>query len=469
MADQAPTRHAATSDTAIGEPGAERLSLPVIWAFSLPRIAFGIMGSLFAIYLMKFSTDVLLIAPGIMGTILAASRLWDGVSDPVVGYLSDNANSRFGRRRVWMFFAAVPMGASMFMMWSPPLDVTGTWLVIWMGAALLIYETSSTGFFVPHGALGVELTPNYHERTRLFGYGHMIGAIGTILGLAALQLMNMADDKRSFAFGLSLVAGVTVTLVVLWSTRILPERADYQGRGTKNLYKSFADVFRNPHSRLLLIVFGIETFGAASLGLLVPYVFEYVMHAPELMVAILVIYTVPQVAFTPMWIKLSGIFGKKRIWLFSMWVSAFCFFAFFLVTDPGPLAWVLAFMLGFAGGCGAVVAPAIKADVIDYDEYLTGERKEGAYLAVWNMIRKSAGSLTALITGLALQFSGFVPNVEQTDEVLLVIRGVFAFLPGVCYVIGTLLFMRFGFNEAEHAEVRRELEARASATRSSKT
>ena len=76
-----------------------------------------------------------------------------------------------------------------------------------MAVALLFYETASTAFWVPHSALGVELTPNYHERTRLFGYSHMIGAIGMLLGLGALQLMNQTDEKRAFALGLSLFAG----------------------------------------------------------------------------------------------------------------------------------------------------------------------------------------------------------------------------------------------------------------------
>ncbi|MEE8043324.1 MAG: MFS transporter [Pseudomonadales bacterium] len=455
--------HRATSAAAIGEAGAERLTLGVIWAYSLPRIGFGIMGLLFGTYLMKFSTDVLLIAPAVMGMLLAGSRLWDAVTDPMAGYLSDRTRSRYGRRRSWMFASAIPTGLGLVLIWSPPFGMSAEWLVVWMGFALLVYETASTAFNVPHGAMGVELTPNYHERTRLFGWSHMIGVIGMILGLISLQFMNMSDDKRAFAVGLSLVAGATVVLFVIWSTWLLPERADYQGRGGQSPYKSFADVFRNKHARLLLIVFGIETFGAASIGMLAPYLLEYVIGMQAMLVPVLITYAVPQFIFTPMWIRLSRRFGKKRLWVFAMWLSAITFVGFFFLTEPGPLVWICAFGMGFAGGCGAVVAPAIKADVIDYDEYLTGERKEGAYLAVWNLVRKGAGSVTALITGLVLQFSGFEPNVAQSEETQMAIRIMFGLLPASCYVVGTLLFMRFSFNEAEHAEVREVLAARASA------
>ena len=79
---------------------------------------------------------------------------------------------------------------------------------------------------------------------------------------------------------------------------------------------------------------------------------------------------------------------------------------------------------------------------------------------MWNLIRKSAGSLTALFTGFALQFTGFVPNVEQSETIQYWILGLFSLLPGFCYLIGGLIFMRFSFNEAEHAEVRSALDAR---------
>ena len=163
------------------------------------------------------------------------------------------------------------MGVGMIMIWSPPEVLEGLQLVLWMALALFVYETASTAFFVPHGALGVELTPNYHERTRLFGFSHMISAIGLLLGLGALQWMNMSDNKRETAVFISVAAGLIVIVLVIWSTWLMPERTDYQGRGGGKIVKSFLDVFKNPHATLLLLMYGIETFGAASIALLVPY------------------------------------------------------------------------------------------------------------------------------------------------------------------------------------------------------
>lgn len=116
-----------------------RLQNSVILAWSTPRIAFGIMGTLFGVYLMKFATDVLMIAPAVMGTILALSRLWEGITDPLIGYLSDRTLSRFGRRRAWMFAAAVPMSITLVGIWSPPESLSALNLVVWMSVCLYVY------------------------------------------------------------------------------------------------------------------------------------------------------------------------------------------------------------------------------------------------------------------------------------------------------------------------------------------
>ena len=119
------------------------------------------------------------------------------------------------------------MAIGLVMIWSPPPFLTGLFLVSWMGIALIMYETASTAFIVPHNALGVELTREYDARTRLYGGLHMIGAIGSILGLAALQVITTTDEKRFFAFIISTVAAVFIVITLFWSTSKLPEKRSY--------------------------------------------------------------------------------------------------------------------------------------------------------------------------------------------------------------------------------------------------
>lgn len=439
----------------------ERLSLSIIWAFALPKIAFAALNYFFIIYFMKYSTDVLLIAPAVMGVLLAGARLWDAFTDPITGYLSDRTQSRFGRRRAWMFIAAIPLGLSLVMLWSPPNLSSEIQIIAWMIVALLLFETALTAYFVPHGALGVELTQNYHERTRLFGYGHIISAVGAFLCLIALYYVDTVADKRSFISALSIGSGVSIALILLASTRILPERAEYQSMGGKSARRSFVDVFKNRYARLLLVVYGVEAFGSASVGLLFPYLLEYVWvgMSGKLMMLFLVFF-VPMFLSVPIWIRLSRIFGKKEVWITSLGISVLGFVGYFLVSESGPLVWTVAVIQGAASGCSVVLAQSVQADVVDYDEYLTGERKEGVYFAAWNLTRKISASVAALIVGIVLQFAGFEPNVEQTESTKLALRILLGVVPAIAIALGALLLTRFQLNEAKHKEIRQTLESR---------
>ncbi|MBW2386317.1 MAG: MFS transporter, partial [Deltaproteobacteria bacterium] len=405
--------------------------------------------------------DVLLIAPAAMGLIFALGRIWDAISAPVAGYYSDRSTAQRGRRRAWMYVSAVPVFITTVLLWSPPPAAEGVLLMLWMAAALLLYETAATIFFVPYGALGMELTQRYHERTRLFGYRHIIGAVGAGVGLGFVYLLRTAEEPRFSAFLISLIGGAAMAAMILFAAIKLPEREDYKGRGAVHIGKAFMDVLRNPHGRLLFIVYGVETFGGASVAMLAPFIMQYVVNAPQYTEVFVLMYFVPQLAFTPMWIWLGKRISKKSLWLFSMTCMTAGYFAVFWVGQESyTLLFVVIALLGLGGGCGAIVAPSIQADVIDYDEYMTGERKEGAYIAVWNLIRKGSAGVTAALTGVTLQWVGYQANVEQTEATKVAMLALMSILPGGCYLIGTLLFTRFGLNEREHDEVMVELRRR---------
>jgi GPH family glycoside/pentoside/hexuronide:cation symporter len=199
----------------------------------------------------------------------------------------------------------------------------------------------------------------------------------------------------------------------------------------------------------------------ASIMTLTPYLVAYVFPLEALLVAVMMTYALPQVVFTPFWMWLARRVGKQRAWTAALLLSAIPFVCFYFLAEPGITFWILTFLCGFLAGCGSVVQPAIQADVIDYDELTTGDRKEGAYLAVWNLVRKCSASLCALITGLVLQYAAFEPNQVQSDDTINAIRGIFGLLPAACYLLGGLLFTRFSFNEAEHRAARAAIDRRA--------
>jgi GPH family glycoside/pentoside/hexuronide:cation symporter len=177
---------------------------------------------------------------------------------------------------------------------------------------------------------------------------------------------------------------------------------------------------------------------------------------------------IPSTISVPMWIPLSRRFGKIRLWIFSMVLTGLafgvmCVLPFLSESAAVATIFVAAVFAGIAAGCGGTVAPSIQGDVIDWDEYATGERKEGSYYATWNFVYKSAGGVMLLLTGFVLQVAGFVPNQDQTMTVQLAMVLLYGAFPLVCYTIGAILFLRFELDEAEHARIRAALAARRAA------
>jgi glycoside/pentoside/hexuronide:cation symporter, GPH family len=455
-------------------PGVDRAD-PIPWstvfAYGAPGVGAGYMFLLLSLYVMKFSTDVLLIAPAVMGVIFSASRVWDAAADPIVGYLSDRTKHPMGRRRIWMLASVIPTCATFIMLFSPPTSLGTFGLSVWMAIGVIGFYSSITLFAVPHLSLGAEMTTNYHERSRLFGLRHAAFTLGSILALASMQIFINAEAKgpeatRAAAEWISWLASGLMFGMVVFAVVKLRERAEFQGRKIGLPYQAFSDVWRNPHARLLIIVTFIENVGSAAIGALTLYVAQYVVGRLELAPAIILAYMIPSTFSVPMWIPLSRRFGKIRLWIFSMLLTGLAFGVMFslpFIPEESVRIWVIVFAAIFAGlaaGCGGTVGPSIQGDVIDYDEFLTGERKEGSYFSAWSFVQKSATGVMLLLTGFVLQASGFVPNHPQTMTVQVAMVSLYGMFPLVCYAIGSLMMRRFKLDETEHARIRIELQRR---------
>ena len=437
------------------------VSVQRIFDYNLPAVSMGFMFLLVNMYLMKFATDVLLMAPAVIGTIFGLSRIWDAVTDPLVGFWTDRTQTRMGRRRPWLLGSILPLGLSFYVMWNPPTGLSSMELTAWMAFGVFLFYTAMTIVVVPHQSLGAEISNEPHQRTRIFGGRHAFYVLGSFGALGAMSLMIEAPDVRAMA---SRISGFTIfvgALFTLWMVWRVPERPEYQGRGGKNPFASYADIFRNRHARLLLIVFLVESLGSATINALTIYVAEYVVGTPAFAPLYILFYMIPSALFVPFWVKVSGRFGKKRIWMFSTFVAGLGFGAMFLLQEGDVvMISVLAAILGFNGSAGSVVAPSIQADVIDFDELETGERKEGAYFAAWNFVYKFGTGLTLMLTGFVLEFSGFVPNAAQGEEALFALKALYGLFPLCCYLFATFLLSRFRLDEAAHERVRKLLDER---------
>lgn len=441
-----------------------RLAFGQVATYAAPAAAFGFMMFLVQMYLMKYATDVLLIPPVAMGLIFGVSRIWDAVSDPLAGYLSDATRSRWGRRRPWLMFSALPVGAIYLVLWNPPAALDEVGVVLWLGVAVVLFYTGFTAFDVPHSALGAELTPNYRDRNRIFGMRRICFGLGALGAVAAMSLLAGAADAsaaRQAAFVVSIAAASLAAVLMIYTGVRVHEPPEHLGRGAQRPFSAWLDIVRNRHAFLLLAVFATQQLAVGALTIVTPYYAQYVLGSATAVGTILGAFMVASIASVPLWVAAGGRFEKKTLLIVSMSGIALAIGSLVFVGEGQLLlAAVLAALGGVAGGGTDVFFPSVQSDVIDYDEYVTGERKEGVYFAGWAFASKTAGALAGVLTGVGLQLSGFEPNAEQSESARQAIVLMMAGLPVFFYSVGLLLFLRFDFDESAHARIRAEIDAR---------
>ena len=437
-----------------------RLPLRTLVLYAAPGVGFGFMTLLISTYFMKFSTDVLAIPAATMGGILLLSRVWDAIADPVAGYLSDRTRSRFGRRRPWLIAGALPLAVAFALAWSPPAALSPAGLAWWSGGATLLLFTSLTICRMPHEALGAELSRDYHERNRVFGVKRALFGVGALGVFAALAQLGEASDPRASALRLAVAASAATAALLLLTASFVREPAGHLGRGAAKPIAAVRDVLANPHARRLLSVSFLQQVATGTVTTAAAYHAQYVLGDPGAFPVLLGCFFLASLASIPFWLRVGQRVDKKPLLVGSMIGVGVIMAGMFSVGEGDH---VLFFALAAAGGVvtGAldVIMPSLQADVIDWDELRTGQRKEGVYFAAWHLAEKLALGVAAGVTGLALAASGFVPNQGQGAPALLAMRLLLSLFPLACYAAGALVFVRFRLDRAAHARVQRELDA----------
>jgi GPH family glycoside/pentoside/hexuronide:cation symporter len=175
----------------------------------------------------------------------------------------------------------------------------------------------------------------------------------------------------------------------------------------------------------------------------------------------LLLYFITGILFLPGWIVIARRTGKKAAWLASMAVNTGAFIGvFFLGPGDAAIYGILVVVSGIGFGATLAIPSAIQADVIDYDELLTGERREGQYIGWWSIAKKLAAAV-GIGAGLSiLGLAGYTPNIEQPEPVLLALRTLYALVPSLCNMIAFFIALAYPISGDLHQEIRRAIERR---------
>ncbi|MCF8077028.1 MAG: MFS transporter [Desulfotignum sp.] len=434
------------------------------FAYALPALSLAVIGIPVYVYLPKFYTDTIGVNIATVGALLMVVRLFDAVTDPVIGYVSDRTTGRFGRRKPYIAFGALGLAAAILFLFKPPVLAAGA-MTLYFGFWLFALFFFWTLITIPYESLGPEMTTDYHERTMLFSIRDGFLILGTLLAAATPVLIDAVmtsfgrppTEKERFSIMAYLFAPTIVVFSLICICRI---KEKFNRPMTDHLIKGFSDVVKNRSFMILIAGYTISALGSNLPATLILYYVEYVLQARNAEIFLL-IYFVTGVAFLPLWIAVSRKTGKKSAWILSMVINTGAFSGvFFLGPGDAAIYGVLVFLSGIGFGAGLALPSAIQADVIDYDELLTGQRREGRYIGLWSIAKKLAAALGIGIGLLLLGRTGYRPNAAQTASTVLTLKVLYALVPCLCNILSIAIIRFYPISEKEHARIRSKIERR---------
>jgi len=421
--------------------------------------------------------------PRLVGLLGSIPRLFDAFIDPVIGYISDNTRTRWGRRRPLIFWGAILSGIIFALMWQLYPGHTEMFYFWVFLAASVVFFTVYAIFSIPLVGYGYELTADYHERTRLMGFSNIMGQVAWLLCPGFYWFIY---NPKFFAgqFGavqgartLAIIVGLCIIVFGVMPAIFTKERMglpprDSEGvlKSTKKFFKGFIATWKSgPFLKLCLATFLI--FNGYQLGASFTfYNMTYYLfggdasRASKLNLWFGISSSVATFAIIWLTTWVSTKIGKRRTFYIMTSLSLFGFVAKWFTYDPGhPYMLLLsAPLISFGIGSLFTVVGAMVADVCDLDELKTGERREGMYGAIYWWMVKLGMAAAALLAGFLLNATGFNVALKgaQTARTLYLMRACDCGIPLIASAIAIWAVVTYGVTEAKAHEIRLELEKR---------
>ena len=437
-------------------------------AFAAPGLPLAAAGLPLAVYLPPYYAQELGLGLPLVGAIFMLSRVWDAVSDPLIGVLSDRTRSRFGRRKPWIAAGAPIFALATLAIFAP--QVFGVrpgagWLAAWMVAFYLGW----TMIHIPLAAWGGELSSQYHQRSRIQTYSHVASA----LGLLTVLVLPAALDRIAYQTGGTANAGLKVAamggfILAILAPTIIAALALVKEPPPPPLPKTriplaaaLATIIREPLLvRVLASDFAV-TLGQSIRGALFVFFVSAYVGRPDLAAGLFLLQFVFGVFAGPIWLKIGYRLGKHRTVVAGELVQVAINLGLLAVAPNSlPLLIGLTVAQGLAQGSGNLMLRSLVADIADKQRLESGEERTALFFSVFTLAGKAA---TAVAVGVALPlvaFLGFRPGHANTPEALEHLKWVFALGPALAHIVSAALVSRFSLDETRHGEIRRALEAR---------
>ncbi|OAM91662.1 MFS transporter [Termitidicoccus mucosus] len=454
----------------------EKLQPRSLFAYGLGVIAYQYPHTGLAMLAMPLLNVELGVSPATVGAILMIGRIWDAITNPLMGAISDNTRTKWGRRRPYLVLGAILCALTYPLVWWVPEGASHAVLAIQFLVTTLLLYTFFAIYSVPYMALGLELSPDYHERTRVQVWRSYIGLIPMLTagGFYWFCQRPFFGGTVAGARWLGLLVGLVILVTGVMPGLLLRER--YYRLSVRQEREPLMTQWRAAvTNRPFIILMGIIaslTIGWQTTDALGFYVMTYHVFGGDTVATgkLLFLTTVVVTAFAfvaiPIVRRIELRFGKTRALRVCLYLNITAAISkWFLASPAHPWTWLIIGILAQFCSLGFwILVSSMKADICDHDELHSGRRREGTFGAIGNLVQKFTGSLTYFLGGLLLSLIGYDAALggAQNPESIFWLR--------VCFSLGPILFLslclvllnKYPLDEPAMKAIRSQLEQRRS-------
>lgn len=462
-----------------------KLKLITKLSYGMGDIYGGGATTIISMYYLYFLTDVMRINPALAGTAFLISKIWDAMTDPFMGIISDNTRSKLGRRRPYFLAGIFLIFISFVAMWLP-LSIQGQGLrFIFALSTYLLFSTVYTIVWVPYNSIAAELTDNYNERTKLSTYRMIFSNISGILaGTLAKDIfvdtLYPNEPKIGF-FVMAIAFGLFFALPYIMTFMFCKERFNYSNtpkvkiHSLKQLINDyFIEPFRLKPFRFILLMYLFGFMAQDAVLAMAIYYLLYILNISSMMTLLVPVYASMLIAI-PFVEAISKRLGKNKTYMLSciLWILAFAIIPFLRQDSPTWLIYIFGAIFGSAAAGIQVMVFAMFADIPDADELFSGKRREGLYSGVFAFLRKTGSAMVMFLIGNSIAWAGYrapqdievngiIQSVqqEQTPHFVRVLLILFISVPVLFILIAFISCKYYKLTAVVHNDVKEVLSAR---------
>ena len=434
--------------------------------YGMGDFGFSMNNSIITAFFAVFMVTVVGMPPGFVAIILFVGRSWDFVNDLLVGYISDRTRTRWGRRRPFLLFGAIPFGLSFMLLWmSPNFDQTS--LVIYYSAAYLVYEAFATFVYMPYFALTPEITEDYDERTKLISFRMMFNIIGSLTAYI-LPLLIVGNDwnlaTSQSVLVMSMVAGVIAAIPIFGVFFGTKEKEEFQRESLPKFWPSLKAAFKNKPFVFSALMYLFTWMAIVVIESNLQFFILHIIQRPAQNIIIMVSIFVTAIFALPVWNWVSKNWNKRMAYIIGVGFWAFVMIVLIMMTPQTPFWLILIFcvMAGVGVSAGQVLPWAIIPDAIEWQEWHTGERNEGMFYSLVTLMGKIGMAVAQPLSLLILQFMNFQEGqaAVQPASALLGIRLVVGPIPAVFLITGIMIALFYPLGRTQYNKIVEDLRLR---------